>query len=120
MRLAPSLLLGAALLAVAPGLAAAQRTISVGQTVSGRLEASDPTLSDNSYYDEYVYTARAGERLTITLRSSDFDAYLNWGRRNGSTFESVDTDDDGAGGTDSQLQVTVGSAGTYVIRANSL
>ncbi len=35
-------------------------------------------------------------------------------------IEVVDTDDDGAGGTDAQLIVTVGPSGTYVIRANSL
>jgi hypothetical protein len=118
-RLAPPALLAAALLAAAPGGAAAQ-SISAGQTVNGRLDTSDPKMSDNSHYDEYTYRGRAGERITITLRSREFDTFLAWGTRSGTTFASEGTDDDGAGGTDSQLTVTVGSAGTYVIRANSV
>jgi hypothetical protein len=118
-RLAPSALLAAALLVAAPAGAAAQ-SISAGQTVNGRLEASDPRMSDNSHFDEYTYTGRPGERIVITLRSGEFDTYLAWGRGNGAGFRSEGSDDDGAGGTDSRLTVTVGSGGTYVIRANSV
>jgi 3'-phosphoadenosine 5'-phosphosulfate sulfotransferase len=95
-------------------------TISAGQTVSGELQASDMKLADNSFADEYRYTGRPGEEIVITLRSPSFDTYLVWGQGQGSAFRSEKTDDDGAGGTDSQLRVTVGSGGTYTIRANSL
>ncbi|HEU0079082.1 MAG TPA: hypothetical protein VFQ76_15620, partial [Longimicrobiaceae bacterium] len=117
-RLAPPALLAAALLVASA--AAAQQTISAGQTVNGRLESSDPKMSDNSHYDEYTYSGRPGERITITLRSGAFDTYLAWGQGSGAGFRSEGSDDDGAGGTDSQLTVTVGSGGTYVIRANSV
>jgi hypothetical protein len=108
----------AATLAAVP--AAAQPSIQAGQTVNGRLEASDPRLPDDSHYDQYVYRGRAGERIVITLRSGDFDAFLHWGTLSGRDFEMLEVDDDGGGGTDSRLEVTVGSGGTFAIRANSL
>ena len=108
----------AAILAAAP--VHAQQTIQPGQTVGGRLQSTDPTLGDGSHYDQYVYRGGAGDRIVITLRSADFDAFLHWGTLRGGTFESIDTDDDGAGGTDSRIEATVGASGTHVIRVNSL
>src|SRR5690606_26264953 len=65
-------------------------------------------------------SAQAGDRLVITMRSSAFDTFLQWGQGRGADFEIAETDDDGAGGTDSQLTITVPTAGTWIIRANSL
>ncbi len=103
----------------AQGAPSGTGTIRAGQTISGRLEASDPRLSDGSYYDLYRYEGRAGDRIVITMRSDAFDTHLSWGRLAGSTFTADESDDDGAGGTDSRLTVTVGSGGSYGIRANS-
>src|SRR5690606_2985911 len=90
------------------------------QSVRGRLETADPTLSDGSHYDSYSYRGRAGEEILITLSSDDFDAYLRGGRAgSGGDFELIDSNDDGAGGTDSQVQARVPESGTYVIQANS-
>jgi hypothetical protein len=96
-------------------------TITLGQTVSGRLDADDAQAGDDSFYELWTFRGRPGDRVTITLRSSDFDAYLGWGRMSGGgEWEEIDSDDDGAGGTDARLEVTVGDQGTYVIRANTL
>jgi len=95
-------------------------TIAVGQTVRGTLDASDPKADDDSHYDLWNFRGTAGQKITITLRSSDFDAYLGWGRMNGSEWTHMESDDDGAGGTDARLEVTVGQAGVYTIRANTL
>jgi len=103
-----------------PAFADAQTRIDAGQTVSGRLTDRDPTLSDGSHYQLYEYRGRAGEQIRVTMRSDDFDAYLAGGVMQGTELNASDTNDDGAGGTDSQLTVTVGASGTYVIRANSL
>jgi hypothetical protein len=101
--------------------AAAQQTVSLGQTVRGRIEASDPKLADGSHYDIWNYRGRAGERITITLRSSDFDAYLAFGKiAGGECSDDCETDDDGAGGTDSRVTATIGAGGVYQIRANTL
>ena len=64
-------------------------------------------LDDDSFYDMWTYRAQAGESVKITLRSSDFDAYLAVGRMDGDEFESDETDDDGAGGTDAEVKMTV-------------
>ncbi|MEM9904992.1 MAG: PPC domain-containing protein, partial [Cyanobacteria bacterium P01_D01_bin.44] len=42
----------------------------------GQLEANDNRLDDNSLYDLYRFTGEAGQQVTITLASLDFDAYL--------------------------------------------
>jgi 3'-phosphoadenosine 5'-phosphosulfate sulfotransferase len=96
------------------------QTIAMGQTVSGRLDTSDPKLSDNSHYDLYVYRGRPGEQVMVTMRSSDFDTYMAWGRVAGNRFDAIERDDDSGGGTNSQLIATVGASGTYAVQANSL
>src|SRR5690606_4185076 len=85
----------------------------------GRLDTTDGRLGDDSFYDEYLYQAQAGERLLISLASGDFDTWLRWGRIQGGSFEIIAYDADGGGGTNSQLEVTVEIAGTYAIHANS-
>jgi hypothetical protein len=96
------------------------RQIAAGQTISSSLDASDPVLSDGSHYETYVYRGRAGEQIVVIMRSSDFDSYLAGGTPNGANIDSQDTNDDGAGGRDAMLSVTVPSSGVYGIRANSL
>jgi hypothetical protein len=109
-------------LGAAPALPPVPRPQAVrsGQTVTGALASTDPKAADESYYDAWAYEGRAGERLRITLRSKDFDAFLDVGQGLGEAFESIETDDDGAGGTDAQLEITLPRAGTYIIRANTL
>jgi hypothetical protein len=103
-----------------PSALEGQTRIAAGQTVNGRLASSDPTLSDGSHYHLYQYQGRPGDRLQITMRSGDFDTYLAGGPLQGGDITAEDSDDDSAGGTDSQLTVTVGASGVYGIRANSL
>lgn len=107
-------------LALAWAPASAQVTLRPGETVNGRLEASDPVLEDGSHYDLYFYRGQPGETVTLTMRSGDFDAYLNVGTLEGADFVMVDFDDDGGGGTDARLTVTVDGSGLFAIRANAL
>jgi hypothetical protein len=96
------------------------RPITVGQTVRGELTEADPKLGDDSFYDLYTFQARAGDGVTATLRSSDFDAFLVLGRMNGEEFEEIESDDDKGGGTDSRVSATLPAAGTYALRVNTL
>ncbi|MGH7720086.1 MAG: PPC domain-containing protein [Gemmatimonadaceae bacterium] len=102
------------------GATPAVTPVRIGHTVSGDLSASDPKLDDDSHYDLYSYQGRAGERIRITLRSGDFDAFLALGRMSAGRFDSVESDDDGGGGRDSQLELTLPADGEYLIRANTL
>lgn len=117
----PRLLLAAALLLTVYTLPASAQAVPIqaGQTITGSLQAGDGELTDDSYFDLYEYQGRPGEGLVVTLRSSDFDAFLQGGPAEGADMDAVDQDDDGAGGTDAQLNVTIGSTGVYRIRANS-
>lgn len=96
------------------------RPVALGETVNAEFTWDDPMLPDESYYHLYVYRGRPGERLRVTMRSVLFDAYLTGGRMAGGEFEAEVWDDDGAGGTDALLEITVGETGEYVIRANTL
>lgn len=90
------------------------------RTVQGELSEDDPQAADNAFYDLFSYRGRAGETITITLRSEDFDAFLTVGRRVDGFMEVMETDDDGGDGTDSQLTITLPETGEYLIRAHSL
>jgi hypothetical protein len=96
------------------------RTITLGQTVNSELSSADEKLDDDSFYEAWTFSGRAGESVTITLRSSAFDAFLQV--RDGSG-EVINTDDDsgaGAGGTDAQLTIVIPAGGRIVIVANTL
>jgi hypothetical protein len=115
------ILAAAATLAAATALPLqAQGRIAVGQTLRGTLSESSPTLDDGSHYATYTIAGTSGQTVTITLRSEDFDAYLSVGRMSGGEYSAIETDDDGAGGTDAQVTLTFPSTGSYVIRANTL
>ena len=96
------------------------RPVAVGQTVRGELGEGDPQLGDDSFFDLYTFQAGAGDGVTATLRSSDFDAFLVLGRMNGEEFEEIESDDDKGGGTDARVSAALPAAGAYVLRVNSL
>ncbi|HEU0013758.1 MAG TPA: PPC domain-containing protein [Longimicrobium sp.] len=117
----PLLLSAAAFAAVAaPAPAAAQQPITLGQTVSGMLDESDPAEEgeDGRHYDRYTYRGRAGELLLVRMESEEFDTYLMWGRGQGA-WEEVENDDDGGAGTNSRMVVRLDRNGTYEIRASA-
>jgi hypothetical protein len=102
-----------------PIVVTAPRALRLGQALAGELRESDP-IADGVYYNDFTYTARAGERLRISLGSQDFDTYLRFGRIVDGEFVEIDANDDGPDGTDSLLEVTVPAAGVYTIRAQPL
>lgn len=110
-------LLPVLLLAAAP--AAAQDVIRPGESVTGRLSPSDPTLGDGSHYDVWRFAVQARHRYRVTLRSDDFDAYLSVGANTAEECGDCTNDDDGAGGTDALVEFTGSRDGTFQIRANS-
>lgn len=104
-----------------PDLASGTR-LSPDAPASGRLDASDDRLPDGSYFDPWYVEGNAGETVTITLRSSDFDAYLGMGLRQNGRFQPIAEDDDNGGGpqgTDARLRVELPESGTYTVLANT-
>ncbi len=67
--------------------------------------------ADGSLYEEYLFEGQAGQTVTLTLQSPDFDTYLilvdERGRKIG------ENDDVSAANTNSQLQLTLPRAGVY-------
>jgi len=116
------LMAAASLFALMAGAAAAQtpQALSVGGRVNGALRESDPSTADYRYED-YRFTARAGQRLEAVLRSEAFDAYLAVFREGATGGEPLAEDDDGLGeGTHARLRFTPETAGTYVLRVRTL
>ncbi len=97
-----------------------QRPVAIGEEMRGELTGDDPELDEGGFFQEYVLDAAAGDEFRITLRSTEFDAYLRWGTKTGAVFTTLDEDDDSGGDLDSQLVVRATTAGRYVIRVSAL
>ena len=127
-NLAPVLFLGACLCWAAPLRLSAQsgsvlnllstegRSLSVEQEVTGALSSSDPRAPDDAPLEAWLLEGRAGQSVTIDLRSSDFDPYLYVV---GPGFDETLRDDDGAGGCDARLAVTFLETGAFTVVASS-
>lgn len=94
--------------------------IRAGAVIEGELTDDDSQADDDSYYDLYVYQGRAGETVSISLSSDEFDTYLVVGRIVDGAFEALESNDDGEDSTNSLIRITLPEDGDYVIRANSL
>jgi len=84
----------------------------------GELTSSDQILeSDQSFFDEHLFTGQAGQQLEILLTSSEFDTYLILVNPSG---EALDQNDDRSpGDTNSLLQLTLPESGSYRVIVNS-
>ena len=94
--------------------------LRAGQRQNGTLGRGDATMDDGSLFDLYTYEARAGERITLTMRSGDFDTYLTVARLNNGQAELLVRDDDSGGGTNSRAEWTADRSGPIFILANAL
>jgi hypothetical protein len=89
--------------------------LHAGQQVDGTLTPSSVLRSDDTYMNGYYYDGTAGEQITITLRSPDFDSWLVIDQPDG-PFRKWD--DDSGGGKDAKLAVTLPATGRSIIAAN--
>lgn len=89
-------------------------------TVQGEIGDTDNEDGDGRHFEAYSFAATEGQRIRAIMRSGDFDTYLQIGNAEGE-FSTLASDDDGlAEGTDSRLDFTIPSDGTYVLRASPL
>ena len=112
-------LLAAATVAAMAGPAFADG-LAPGQSGTGTLAKTDAKL-DGSYYVCVPLLAQAGQTVTVTMTSTDFDALLYVGHGSDCATMSVDErNDDAPGmGENSQVTVTLESGRTYWIRPTS-
>ena len=96
------------------------RALGANAAVSSELDGSDAKMHDGTPYELWSYVGRAGENIRITLRSDDFDAFVSIGTITNGVFTAIESADDGAGGTDSRLDIILPFAGEYAIRTNAL
>src|SRR5688572_29617469 len=97
----------------------AQRSISPGQYLAGRLDTNSHRFG-GVYYEDWYFQGRSGQTVTIRLDSDDFDAYLQLGFMQNGGFEEIATDDDGGEGLNALLQIPLTRTGRYAIRARAL
>ena len=107
---------GSTVVLAAPILIAQQASARTPQTVTGRLDQTSDQLDDGRYHAIHTFEGTAGEVLAIKLTSEDFDTYLMLVSPDEATIAE---DDDGAGGTNSQIVITLPTTGTYTLIANS-
>ena len=84
---------------------------------SGTLSPTSPRLSDNSPYQEYRLNGRAGQRIEITLESSEFDPYLMVADPQDEKL--ADADDISDTNQNAALVVQLPSTGTYRVIVNA-
>lgn len=104
----------ASILLTAPSLA--QTAAPIGQPVNGALARGDRTLDSGEFMDEFTVQGRAGQRLVVSMQSSQFDTYLFVRGPNGF---AEDNDDAPGGGTNSVIDVTLPADGAYRVVATS-
>ena len=111
----------AVLLLAEAALAQNPRPLEPGQSRNGRLTERSQRMPENDYYlDRYRVRGEQGERIAITMRSGDFDSYIEVGRMIDDGFEVAAYDDDGAGELDARLVFTFPDSGEYIVRARTL
>lgn len=97
--------------------------IDVGQEVPGTLDEADAVLDlDGSPYEQWILRANAaGERVVVTLRSTQFDSFLSMGRMEQGEFREYWSNDDAVGGEPDMSRViaVLPAPGDYVIRVNT-
>lgn len=95
----------------------AQKIALNGPAVNGRLTEKSQILPvDNSFFDLYSFEGKAGQRVTIDMKSEEIDSYLIL---LGPNQQEITQDDDSGGNKNARITVTLPVDGTYTILANS-
>lgn len=93
------------------------RALQSGTPATGLLTEQDYFLPEGSPVQAWGYQGRAGESVTFDLVSTDFDALLYL---TGPGLDGLLGDDDGGGGCNSRLTVTLPADGRFLVVASSV
>ena len=101
-----------------------RRPLEIGSLVNAEIRPGDVSASTEAerFVQEWTVEGRAGDRLSIRMRSPDFDTYLSFGRTDASgAFEELATNDDAPDdGFNSHILITLPADGTYLVLASPL
>jgi hypothetical protein len=112
-----ALLLTATLLALSSCAPATVAAFPGDGNADGRLSSNDPRLDSGEFFESYSYAGQAGQLLTISLQSSEFDPYLMMLDPEG---EKVAEIDDSIGhGHNIVLSINLAVTGSYTIVVTS-
>ncbi|HEX8998978.1 MAG TPA: LamG-like jellyroll fold domain-containing protein [Blastocatellia bacterium] len=99
--------------------------LAIPQTVTGSLVAGDcrSAIDAGAYGDLYSFTASAGQRVAITLGSTQFDAFLTLISPDGAII-AINDDNNSSVSTDSRIPpgsdyFVLPLGGTYIVEASS-
>ncbi|MEG3954079.1 trypsin-like peptidase domain-containing protein [Microcoleus sp. herbarium2] len=88
-----------------------------GPAIRGQLtDKSNVLPADNSFFDLYSFEGKAGQQITIEMKSQEIDPYLIL---LGPNQRGIAQDDDGAGSKNARITVRLPADGTYTLVANS-
>jgi serine protease Do len=92
-------------------------SISVGQSVNGRISRSDELWVDSTYMQRWTIQGQAGQTVTVDLESDDFDSYL---LIHGPGIEiGNNADDDSGGKCNSRFILTFPQTALYELAVNT-
>jgi hypothetical protein len=94
------------------------RALIAGTTVEGVLDEGARD-EDGRWFQHFVYTARAGERLRISLSSDEVDPRVAVGTGTLCRVDALAEDDNGGRGWNAELEWTAPASGEYVIRVTT-
>ncbi|HSA56998.1 MAG TPA: Ig-like domain-containing protein [Gemmatimonadaceae bacterium] len=93
--------------------------IVLGDTHQGTLEATDCTLNDGTVVDGYRLETTSAVDVQIDLVSTAFDAFIILLEETATDLVEVGFDDDGGGGTNARMLITLDAGKIYHILANN-
>jgi hypothetical protein len=93
-------------------------TVAAGDRVNGVL-GEGTRGEDGRWFRHFIYTARAGERLRISLTSDDLDPRVAVGTGSLCRFDALAADDGRGRDRHAQLEWTAPESGEYVIRVTT-
>lgn len=100
-------------------VASAQSRIAAGETVSGALTRTDSRMANGTHFDLWTYAGVRGEKVVVTLRSIQFDAFMMVQKYPGGSSPLLARDDDGGSGSDSRVELTLPETDDYLITVTS-
>lgn len=103
-----------------PDPAAPKGGIAPGQAQRGSLGDGDAVLPRGNYFEVWTYRGRAGQRVTLSAASDDFDTRLLWAQMVGGEPVALLDDDDGGEGSNSELTVEVEGDGEYAVLVSAM